>query len=95
VPIYEFSCRACGHSFEELVASPAKADEVACPKCGEADVERLISSSYASLHRQLTPNQKRRLEQKRGTDRGGAKERFRKQRAAERRAAGQRGRGRS
>jgi len=91
VPIYEFSCRSCGHRFEELVASPAKADEVACPECGEADVERLISSSYAPLHRQLTPNQKRRLEQQRGTDRGGAKERFKKQRAAER-AAPRRGR---
>ena len=40
---------------------------------------------------QLTPNQKRRLEDKRGIDRGGAKERFKQQRAAERSAARRRG----
>ena len=44
-------------------------------------------TSYAPLQRQMTPNQKRRLESKRGVDRGGAKERFKRQRAAERSAA--------
>jgi putative FmdB family regulatory protein len=90
VPIYEFVCESCGHRFEELVGSHVgrKADDVACPECGSAKVERQLSSSYAPAHRQLTPNQKRRLEAKRGTDRGGARERFAKQRAAERRARG-------
>jgi hypothetical protein len=57
---------------------------VTCPECESEKVERQVSSSYAPLHRQLTPNQKRRLEDKRGTDRGGARERFAQQRAAER-----------
>ena len=35
----------------------------------------------------VTPNQRRRLEDKRGIDRGGAKERFKQQRAVERSAA--------
>ena len=92
VPIYEFVCESCGHRFEELVGSPGRrADEVACPECGSAKVERQLSSSYAPLHRQLTANQKRRLEDKRGTGRDGAKDRFRKQRAAERAAARRRG----
>jgi putative FmdB family regulatory protein len=88
VPIYEFVCESCGCRFEELVGSHVgrEADDVGCPECGSAKVERQVSSSYASLHRQLTPNQKRRLEDKRGTDRGGAKERFKRQRAAERAA---------
>ena len=67
------------------------ASEVVCPKCGAEKAERLLSTSYAPLHRQMTPNQRRRLEDKRGTDRGGAKERFAKQRAAEKRAAARRG----
>ena len=89
VPIYEFECRSCGHHFEELVGSHVgvETEDVRCPECGQAEVERLISSSYAPIHRQLTPGQKRRLEDKRGIDRGGAKERFKRQRAAERRAA--------
>jgi putative FmdB family regulatory protein len=93
VPIYEFVCESCGHRFEELVGSHVglKADDVACPECSSEEVERQVSSSYASLHRRLTPNQKRRLEEERGTDRGGAKERFARQRAAERSAARRRG----
>ena len=92
VPIYEFSCESCGHHFEELTGSHVGKDEtdVKCPECGSERVKRLISSSYAPIHRQMTAGERQRLEAKRGTDRGGAKERFRKQRAAERRAAARR-----
>ena len=93
MPIYEFVCESCGHCFEELVGATGgiQAVDVTCPECGSVEVERQVSSSYAPLHRQLTPNQKRRLESERGTDRGGAKERFKRQRAAERSAARRRG----
>jgi putative FmdB family regulatory protein len=86
VPIYEFQCGSCGHRFEELVGSHVgtEIEDVVCPECGSAQVERMVSKSYAPIHRQMTPNERRRREQARGTDRGGAKERFRKQRAAER-----------
>jgi putative FmdB family regulatory protein len=89
VPIYEFVCESCGHRFEELVGATGgvRVTEVTCPECGSAEAERQVSSSYAPVHRQLTPNQKRRLEDSRGTDRGGAKERFKRQRATERSAA--------
>jgi len=91
VPIYEFACQSCGHRFEELVGSHVglEADDVVCPECGSAKAERQLSTSYAPLHG-MTPNQRRRLEDKRGVDRGGAKERFKQQRAAERRAAARR-----
>jgi putative FmdB family regulatory protein len=93
VPIYEFVCESCGHRFEELVGSHVglKTSDVACPECGSAKLERQSASSYAPVHRQLTANQKRRLEDNRGTDRGGARERFARQRAAERGAAKRRG----
>lgn len=92
MPIFEFHCRKCEARFEELTGShvgTAVAD-VRCPECGSADVERETASGFASPQHGLTPNQKRRLEDKRGTDRGGAKERFRAQRAAEKRAARER-----
>jgi putative FmdB family regulatory protein len=87
VPIYEFACQSCGHRFEELVGSHVglEAGDVVCPECGAAEVERQLSTSYAPLQHQMTPNQRRRLEDKRGTDRDGAKQRFKQQRAAERR----------
>jgi putative FmdB family regulatory protein len=89
VPIYEFECRSCGHRFEELVGSHVgvAVEDLHCPECAAADLERLVSTTYAPIQHQLTPAEKRRREDKRGVDRGGAKERFKRQRAAERRAA--------
>jgi putative FmdB family regulatory protein len=85
VPIYEFSCRHCGHRFEELAGSEADtgADGLRCPECSSGEPERL-PSSFAAINRRMTPAQKRRLEDKRGIDRGGARERFKRQRAGER-----------
>lgn len=87
MPVYEYECRDCGRSFEELVGPHVglAAEDVKCPHCGAASPERLFSGDYAPISRQLTTNQKRRLEDKRGTDRGGAMDRFRKQRAREKR----------
>jgi putative FmdB family regulatory protein len=89
VPVFEFTCRACDARFEELVGSHVGKDveDVVCPECGSDDVRRLEASGFAPIHRQLTPGQKRRLEAERGTDRGGARERFGRQRAAERERA--------
>jgi len=42
VPIYEFECEECGARFEELVAADAAAP--ACPECGAARAQRLLSS---------------------------------------------------
>jgi putative FmdB family regulatory protein len=41
MPIYEYECAACAERFEELVRSPDAS--VACPECGGAEVERLLS----------------------------------------------------
>ena len=51
-----------GHRFEELVGSHIglRVAEVRCPECDSAQVERQVSNSYAPLHRQMTPAQKRR-----------------------------------
>jgi putative FmdB family regulatory protein len=40
VPLYEYQCRGCAHTFEALVR---KGDEPACPKCQGVDLERLLS----------------------------------------------------
>ena len=91
MPLYEYACRSCGHRFEELVGSHVgvAAAEVSCPSCGAADPERLLSGHATT--RGLTPNQKRRLEDKRGIDRDGARKRFKASREATRRGRGGRG----
>jgi putative FmdB family regulatory protein len=45
MPLYEFSCRKCGHRFEELVAlADMKAGLVKCPACQSKRVEKGLSS---------------------------------------------------
>ena len=41
MPIYEYSCRACSHEFEAVVLPTS--GPPACPACGAADLERMIS----------------------------------------------------
>lgn len=40
MPVYEYVCRNCSQSFEELV----RRDTVPkCPRCGASDLERVLS----------------------------------------------------
>ena len=41
MPLYEYQCRACRHSFEALVRG---VDQPACPACQSKEIERLLSS---------------------------------------------------
>ncbi len=93
MPIYEFECGACGKRFEELVGEHVgrSVEDVRCPACGSTGIERRIAGSQAPPQRSLTASQKRRLEQRRGIDRGGAGQRFRERRAARRARAGEGG----
>lgn len=40
VPLYDFQCRACGERFEARVV---ESEQPACPACGAAEPERLLS----------------------------------------------------
>jgi putative FmdB family regulatory protein len=43
MPIYEFQCRKCGKTFEQLMF-PSDPDDIAvCPICGENDTCKLMS----------------------------------------------------
>lgn len=72
MPIYEFECGSCGERFEELAA--AGTDTARCEACGLEGAERRLSTF--GLTRQPTPAQRRRMEDKRGIDRDGARTRF-------------------
>lgn len=41
MPTFDFVCRSCENEFEQWVRK--REDSPACPKCGTADVERLLS----------------------------------------------------
>jgi len=40
MPIFEYTCKSCGHAFETLVRSGSTP---ACPSCAGTDLERLTS----------------------------------------------------
>jgi putative FmdB family regulatory protein len=49
MPMYEFDCRECGQSFEELVLSLARVQEVRCPTCDSIDVKKKLSTVAARV----------------------------------------------
>ncbi len=45
MPLYEYECRRCELSFEELVFNSS--EKVKCPKCKKTNVERKLSAFAA------------------------------------------------
>jgi putative FmdB family regulatory protein len=48
MPIYEYSCAACGHVFEKLIRNPAEIPNT-CPACGKEPLKKLFSSFAAQV----------------------------------------------
>jgi putative FmdB family regulatory protein len=48
MPLFEYQCKKCGHTFEELVPR-ADAPAPACPKCGAENAQRQLSTFSASV----------------------------------------------
>ncbi len=47
MPIYEYRCQSCGHTFEELILRRSDEAEVACPRCQKRDVSKEMSAPAA------------------------------------------------
>ncbi len=43
MPIFEYRCNACNHSFEQLVFI-SDAENPECPECNSKDVQKLMSA---------------------------------------------------
>jgi putative FmdB family regulatory protein len=44
MPLYDYTCKKCSQTFELLIISSTKA---ACPHCGSAKLQRLVSAPVA------------------------------------------------
>jgi putative FmdB family regulatory protein len=53
MPLYEYRCQVCDHYFEELTSFD-KSNKMVCPKCGNPDVKKLISS-FTTISNTTTP----------------------------------------
>ncbi|MBU8871211.1 MAG: zinc ribbon domain-containing protein [Gemmatimonadales bacterium] len=44
MPLYEFTCKKCGHNFEELISlSELESNQINCPACKSKRLERGFS----------------------------------------------------
>jgi putative FmdB family regulatory protein len=48
MPIYEYACKGCDRTFEELVLRPSDEKDVRCPACKGARVEKRMSRPAAA-----------------------------------------------
>jgi putative FmdB family regulatory protein len=44
MPLYEYVCRDCGHSFEVLQRMGERGEELRCPVCHEVGADRQLST---------------------------------------------------
>jgi putative FmdB family regulatory protein len=44
MPLFEFTCKACHETFEEITTSTSR-ETIICPKCGSRDVQKLLSAT--------------------------------------------------
>lgn len=82
--MYDFECGECGERFEALVGVEERTQR--CPACGADGAERRLTSFAYS--RQPSAEKRRRMEDKRGTDRDGARQRFKRDLGRARKRAG-------
>lgn len=43
MPVFEFVCQSCGHTFEKLCKTGVQLAEIGCPACGEKNARKRIS----------------------------------------------------
>jgi putative FmdB family regulatory protein len=49
MPLYEYTCRACGRRFTWLVGVVAGSQEPTCDRCGATQAERKVVSRFARI----------------------------------------------
>jgi len=48
MPIFEYSCKDCGHHFEKLQKSGAELNKPTCPECGSWETIKQLSTFSSS-----------------------------------------------
>ena len=49
MPIFEYKCNKCDTLFELLHKSAIVKDDISCPSCNSADINKLISTFNSSI----------------------------------------------
>ena len=43
MPLFDFTCTACGHRFDKLFRTMTNKPDAECPKCGSGETKRALS----------------------------------------------------
>lgn len=43
MPLFDFTCEACGHRFDKLFRTMTDKPKAECPKCGSKETKRALS----------------------------------------------------
>jgi len=46
MPIYEYKCKSCDETFESYRGLLGRDSDVKCPKCGSANLQRVLSTFF-------------------------------------------------
>jgi putative FmdB family regulatory protein len=84
MPIYEFTCEACGARLEGLV--PAGTDSIPCTECGAERTVRVLSAPGAPMHLVKGRGEARKQEQRNARLQAGARSKFKEARRKAREA---------
>lgn len=51
MPFYQYQCKECGHSFEEMLPVDRREEpvEAKCPKCGKESTVEIVIGSILSI----------------------------------------------
>lgn len=49
MPIYEYSCDACGEDFEKLILKLSEESDIVCPKCNSDLLSKIMSKNTFKL----------------------------------------------
>jgi len=60
MPVYEYYCDDCGHSFSDVLSVSArnKPTKEPCPSCGEKKVLKGVSETTMGVDMNITPDKK-------------------------------------
>ncbi len=50
MPMFEYRCESCGETFEQLMRSSDRDEDLNCPSCGAKHPKKLLSSFSATMN---------------------------------------------
>ena len=61
MPIYDFECRKCKHTFEAILKVADNHQDLACPACGAKRAKKLVATFRTNMWSSFLDNMERKV----------------------------------